>query len=348
MLAAVLYGREDVRLDRIDIPSVDRDKVLLRVRQAGICGSDIHYYQHGSCGVFRPSRPFTLGHELVADVVGVGRDVGTPEVGQRVVVNPAASCGHCEACKSGRCNLCPHVVMLGSASTTPPTDGAFAEYVVVGASQCHAVPDSMTDAAAAMMEPLSVALHAIGRAGGVAGKSVLISGGGTIGLLCLMAARVLGASHIVIVEPSEARRSVAARLGADLAIDPARLNRQADDPSVVGDGFDVVLEASGAAAAVRSALHAARRGGTIVQIGTIADEAIAMPVNVIMTRELGLLGTFRYADEFHHAIRLASCGRLDFRELITNTFPLAETPRALDYACSGNAVLKVHVVVPCV
>ena len=251
MLASVLYGRKDVRLDTLGIPAVERNKVLLRVRQAGICGSDVHYYQHGACGVFKPSRPFTLGHEVVGKVEEVGQDVSTLSVGQRVVVNPAASCGHCRVCKSGRCNLCPHVVMLGSASTTPPTDGAFAEYVVVGASQCHAIPDSMSDDTAAMMEPLSVALHAISRAGGVAGKSLIITGGGPIGLLCLMAARVLGASRIVVVEPSEARRHTATQLAADEALDPMDGNTS----SVANDQFDVVMEASGAAAAVRSALR---------------------------------------------------------------------------------------------
>ena len=343
MLAGVLHGPTDLRIQEVASPLPQSNEVLLAVRQAGICGSDIHYYQHGYCGAFKPSRPFTLGHELVGSVVSAGDNVDTIKVGQRVVVNPARSCGHCEACESGRRNLCTHVVMLGSASTSPPTDGAFAEFVVVSAGQCHAIPNSMADDIAVMMEPLSVALHAIRRSGGVDGKNLLISGGGPIGLLCLVAARALGANHIVMAEPSEARRRVAMQLGADHALDPTHSDSRPEDLARGNGGCDVVLEASGAAPAVQFALQVVRRGGTIVQIGTIAVETLGLPANDIMARELSLLGAFRYADEFHQAIRLTLSGRLDLRSLITSVFPLSETPHALKHACTGDGVLKVQV-----
>ena len=165
MRAAVLQGERELRIEERSRPQAGAGQVLLRVRRAGICGSDIHYFAHGYCGRFVPTRPFVLGHEFTATVAAVGSGVASPKVGERVVVNPASSCGHCESCRSGRGNLCPNVIMLGSASTTPPTDGAFAEYVVVPAHQCYAVPEQMSDSDAAMMEPLSVALHAIRRCG---------------------------------------------------------------------------------------------------------------------------------------------------------------------------------------
>ncbi len=183
MYASLLYGGRDVRFEEYRRPVPGPGHVLLRVRRAGICGSDIHYFAHGYCGRFVPTQPFVLGHEFVANVAELGEGVSALGVGERVVVNPAASCGRCAACRSGRGNLCGHVVMLGSASTTPPTDGAFAEYVVVPSHQCYAVPKSMSDEDAAMMEPLSVALHAIARVGSLMGRKVLVSGGGPIGLL---------------------------------------------------------------------------------------------------------------------------------------------------------------------
>ena len=161
--------------------------VLLRVRRAGICGSDMHYFANGYCGGFIPTRPFVLGHELTANVADAAPDVKTIPVGARVAVNPARPCGTCAYCVGGRSNLCPHTIMLGSAS--PPTDGAFAQYVTVRASQCHLLPPEMDDGVGALLEPLAVALHAVERPGPLGGKRVLITGGGPIGLLVAAVAR---------------------------------------------------------------------------------------------------------------------------------------------------------------
>lgn len=345
MLAGVLYGRRDLRLETVSRPTLDVGQVLLHVRRAGICGSDVHYFVHGRCGAFVPTRPFILGHEFVAVVEQVGAKVVWPPVGQRVVVNPAASCGQCEACKSGRANLCSHVIMLGSASTTPPTDGAFAEYVVVPAHQCYALPESLEDSAGAMMEPLSVALHAIHRASGVAGARVLIFGGGPIGLLTALAARAFGASMIVMSEPLESRRTTSLTLGVDDTIDPGEEEFLEQAVTISDGGFDVVFEASGAPAAVQASLGTVRRGGKIVQIGTVGGTDVALPVNDLMVREMSLLGTFRYANEFPDAIRLVAAGRISVDGLVTGVFPLAEIPRALDSASTNREGLKVHVII---
>ena len=341
MLAGVLHGSRDVRIREWPRPAAAAGQVRLRVRRAGICGSDIHYYLHGYCGRFVPTRPFVLGHEFVATIEAVGEGVDDSLVGQRVIVNPAASCGHCEYCRSGRGNLCPTVTMLGSASTTPPTDGGFAEYVVAPASQCYTVPESLSDADAAMMEPLSVALHAIHRAGDVAGKRVLISGGGPIGLLTARAARALGASQVVISEPNEIRRKLAAKLAADDVLDPAASNYSQHGIAISDGGFDVVFEASGATAAVRGAMDLVRRGGAIVQIGTVGTNDVTLPVNDLMVREISLLGTFRYADEFPQAIRLAVSGRIVFDGLVTAVLPLGDLPAAFKTACNADSI-KVH------
>ncbi len=343
MHAAVLHGSRDIRLEKVAISQPRNDEVLLRVRRVGICGSDVHYYKHGYCGAFVPTRPFILGHELVGTVQSTGKEVTFPEVGQRVVVNPAASCGHCRPCKAGRSNLCRRVVMLGSASSTPPTDGAFAEYLCVPGRQCHAIPDSMTDDVAALMEPLSVALHAIARANGVVGSRVLVCGAGPIGLLTVLATRALGACLVAVSEPQPHRRRSVLELGADEVLDPTAEDFEERARSVSEGGFDVVFEASGATPAVQSALQVSNRGGTIIQIGTIGTNEVLLPVNELMVRELSFLGTFRYSDEFTQAIDLTSRGRFNLSPLITRVFPLKEISVAMEHACSAQDVIKVQV-----
>src|SRR5258707_2644531 len=187
MKAAVLHGARDIRIEPYRQPEVHPGMVLLRPRRVGICGTDLHYYEHGYNATFVPDRPFILGHELTAEVAAVAPGVDAVKVGQRVTVNPARACGFCAYCKGGQINLCRKTIMLGSASTTPPTDGVLAEFVVVRADQCHLLPADMDDGIGAMMEPLSVALHAVRRADTVSGKRELLTPGGNIGLLVPLA-----------------------------------------------------------------------------------------------------------------------------------------------------------------
>src|ERR1035441_3102186 len=208
MLAAVLHGVKDLRVEERPVPELAPGKVLLRLHRAGICGTDVHYFEEGRFGNFAMSAPFVLGHEITGEVVSLGDGVQQPAVGQRVVVNPSRQCGHCDYCRNGRGNLCRRVVMLGSASTKPPTNGAFSEYLLIGAEQCFPVPPQMDDGLAAMMEPFAVALHALKRAGSVTGKQVLVTGGGPIGLLTVITARAFGATTIALSDPVAERRQI--------------------------------------------------------------------------------------------------------------------------------------------
>lgn len=335
MTAAVLHGARDLRLTEHPRPALLPGMVLLRPRRVGVCGSDLHYYQHGYCGAFVPDRPFVLGHELSADVVELGEGAAGVAVGDRVTVNPARACLSCELCKSGRPNLCRRTIMLGSGSTTPPTDGAFAEFVAVRADQCHHLPETLDDGLGAMMEPFAVALHAVHRAGSVAGRRVLVTGAGTIGLLVAMTARTFGAVPVAVTDVSAARRGVAVELAADTAWDPAEL----DGP---GQGFDVVFEASGARAALRQAFDLVRPGGTIVQIGTLGTEDVPLPANAVMAREISLLGSFRYGDVFGEAIALAAAGRVRLDALVSSVLPLAQAEQAMALANDKAHALKVQ------
>jgi len=342
MQAAVLHGAKDLRLEPRPRPEPQPGMVLLRLRRVGICGTDLHYFQHGYCGAFVPTQPFILGHELTAEVAAVGAGVALPVVGQRVTVNPARACGFCAYCKGGRPNLCRKTIMLGSASTKPPTDGAFAEFVCVRADQCHVLPPQMDDGLGAMMEPLAVALHAVKQAGTVSGRRVLVVGGGPIGLLVLLTARAFGATPLALCDVVADRRTAALRFGADTALDPAAPQVVQEALDLTGDGFDVVFEASGAPPALRQAFDLVRPGGTIVQIGTLGTADIPLPANQLMVREIRLVGSFRYGDVFDEAIRLVASGRIALAPLITGVLPLPEATAALALAADKSHALKVQ------
>ena len=221
MKAAVLHGPRDIRIESFRQPELAPGMVLLRSRCVGICGSDQHYFEHGNCGPFVPDRPFVLGHEVAAEIATVADDVANLSTGQHVAVNPARNCGLCHYCKAGRINLCSRNIMLGSASTTPPTNGGLAEFVVVRADQCHALPDGVDESLGAMIEPFAVALHAVKRAGSVAGRRVLVTGAGAIGLLAAMTARAFGAAPVAISDVVPERRAKAQELGIDAVLDPS-------------------------------------------------------------------------------------------------------------------------------
>jgi L-idonate 5-dehydrogenase len=343
MQAALLHGPKDLRIEQHPRPELGPGMVRLRSHRAGICGSDLHYYERGYCAGFVPDRPFVLGHELSAEVADVADDVETIKVGQNVTVNPARSCGVCEYCKHGRPNLCGKIVMLGSASSTPPTDGVFAEYVTVRQDQCHVLPTGMDNGIAAMIEPFAVALHAIKRAGTVSGKRVLVTGAGTIGMLVAMTARSFGAVPVAVSDPIAARRERAIDLGADAALDPMGGNLSDKAAELTGSGFDVIFEASGAEPALAVAFDLIRPGGVIVQVGTIGVDSIPIRVNQIMIREIDFIGSMRYGDVFEEAVRLAAAGRVNLRLLISDVFPLSESVQALRRAADKSHSLKVQI-----
>lgn len=343
MLAGVLYGAKDLRVQRVALPELRHGMVMLRVRRVGICGSDLHYFEHGYCGAFVPSRPFILGHEFTAEVLAHAPDVTGLAIGTRVTVNPARACGFCDDCKDGRGNLCAQTIMLGSGSTTPPTDGAFAEFVTVRADQCHELPAHLDDGLGAMMEPFAVALHAVKRAGSVAGKRVLVTGGGPIGLLVMLTARAFGATPVALSDIVAHRRAWAMKLGADIVLDPTSSHSAQEVHDLTGGGFDVIFEASGAPLALRQACEWVRPGGALVQIGTLGTDDVGLPANQFMVRETRFIGSFRYGNVFGEAIRLVASGRVDLQPMISEVFPLDNLPQAMQRAAAKDDVIKVQI-----
>jgi L-idonate 5-dehydrogenase len=342
MLAFQIHGAKDLRAVHLPRPTPGEGEVLLAVRRAGICGSDIHYFTHGSIGRFVPKRPFVLGHEFAGAVVGLGPGVDPTLLGARVAVDPSQPCGQCKHCRKGRYNLCLDMRFFGSASCDPHIDGGFAEAVAVPARNCHRLPDTVSWGEAALLEPLSVCLHAVGRAGPLTGRSVLVTGGGTIGLLTAILARAAGAAPVVVSDPAAFARETALAVGADAALDPTDAGFAGAAAAASDGGFGVAFEASGSPRALGQAIAAVERGATLVQVGTLPAE-VTLPFNDIMARELTVAGSFRFANVFEAALRLLVAGRIDVAPVISRVLPLGDMGAAMAAAVAKDRVVKVQV-----
>jgi L-idonate 5-dehydrogenase len=342
MRAFILHGKEDLRRGELPTPCALPGQVLVRVRCAGICGSDVHYFNHGRVGNFVPKRPFALGHEFAGEVAETGDGVIGFSRDERVVIDPSQPCGHCQHCRSGRYNLCENMRYFGSASCDPHLDGGFAEFVAVPARNCHLMPESMTWGEAAMLEPLSVALHAAQRAGNLAGAAVFVAGGGAIGQLIALVARAYGAAQVTLGDLAEFPRRFAVDQGADAAINPTDASSEQLALELSGGGFDIVFEAAGSTHALIHALKIVRRGGTIVQVGTLPSE-VPIPANLIMSKELTVTGSFRFAHVFPKALQFAASRRIKVAPLISRTFSFDETPQAMAMAVAKDGVIKIQI-----
>ena len=262
--------------------------------------------------------PLVLGHEAAGTIVGVGESVDPSRVGQRVSIEPQRPDPDSEETRRGHYNLCPHMRFFA----TPPVDGALCDYVTIGAEFAHPVPDSMSDDAAALCEPLSVGIAAIRKAELDGRSRVLIAGAGPIGIVMAQLARAYGATEIVVSDPDPTRRDRAMAFGATTAIDPTA------EPTA-DLAVDAFIDASGAAPAIADGIRAVRPAGRVVLVGSGA-ESMELPTQLIQNRELVLTGVFRYANTWPTAIALVESGRVDLDAMVTAHFPLEKAAEALD------------------
>lgn len=329
MRAAVLVEPGRIEMQERPVPRPGPGDVLVRVSSVGVCGSDTHYYRHGRVGGFVVEAPLILGHETAGTIVGVGESVDRSRIGERVSIEPQRPDPDSEETRRGHYNLCPHMRFFG----TPPVDGALCDYVTIGAGFAHRVPDSMSDDAAALCEPLSVGIAAVRKAG-VDGRSrVLVTGAGPIGIVIIQLARAYGAIDVIVSDPDEARRHQAVSFGATEVLDPM------SEP-VRDLGVDAFIDASGAATAVTDGIRAVRPAGRVVLVGSGA-ESMRLPTQVIQNRELVLTGVFRYANTWPTAIALVESGQVDLDAMVTARFPLERTAEALDSDRTPGSVKSV-------
>lgn len=328
--AAVLVRPGEIAIEQRPVPAPAAREVLVEVASVGVCGSDVHWYEHGRIGDLVVRSPLVLGHECAGRVVAVGGGVTKHAIGDRVCLEPGVPCGRCRECRAGRYNLCADVAFFA----TPPVDGAFADFVTIHEDFAFALPDGMTDDVGALMEPLSVGIWACRKAGITAGDRVLVTGAGPIGLLAMQVARACGAADVAVSDVNAHRLAVAERLGATRVLHAGQ-----DAPGEV----DALLECSGHPGAVVAGIEALRPAGTAVLVGMGPQPTAEIPLSVIQNRELWLTGTFRYANTYPAAIELAASGRVDVAALITGHYGLEDTETALLAGRDDAASIKVMV-----
>ncbi|CCO08832.1 NAD(P)-dependent alcohol dehydrogenase [Desulforamulus hydrothermalis] len=329
MKACVLYGPLDVRVQELQVPQLKPDQALVKVKAVGVCGSDVHYYEHGRIGRYVVEKPMILGHEAGGEVVAVGEAVTNLQVGQRVAIEPGVTCGKCKFCKEGRYNLCPDVEFLA----TPPYDGAFCEYLAMRADFLHPIPDHMSYEAASLAEPFSVGLHACRRAGVKPGDTVAVLGLGPVGLLTVVAAKAFGATKIIAADLAPIRLEMAKEMGATAVV-----NAQEQDvykfimQETGGLGVDAAIETAGSTATNLLAVQAARRGGKVALVGLPPNPEVPFNVFTIADGELDIFGIFRYANTYPTAVELLASGIASVEKLVTHRFTLDQAKDALDKA----------------
>jgi L-idonate 5-dehydrogenase len=339
MLTCRIHAKEDLRIEAAEDPQIGPGQVLIRLGAGGICGSDLHYYFEGRNGSFVIREPLIPGHEASGVVAKVGPGVTRVKPGDKIAVSPSHACGHCDYCREGREHLCRNMRFLGSASLYPHVQGMFCEYFVMGEQQCYPVAGDISLGELAFAEPLAVALHAVNRGPVLVGKSVLITGAGTIGCLTVIAARLAGARQITVSDVIDRPLATATEVGADRTI---RADRDAG--ALVAPQFDVAYEVSGSFAALKACVAAVKRGGTVVQVGTLPHEPLPFVVNEIMSKELDLKGAFRWGIEFDWAVDYLSSRRVDVRPLLSGQFPLQDAVKAFELAKDKTRSTKVQVI----
>ncbi|MDH6627323.1 L-idonate 5-dehydrogenase [Streptomyces sp. LBL] len=335
MPACVIHGPGDLRVEEVPVPSPGTGQALVAVRYGGVCGSDLHYWRHGGVGDFRLKEPMVLGHEVVGTVVRYGDGASGPAVGTAVAVHPASPCGVCPECADGRRNVCRDTRYLGSAARFPHVQGGFAAQVVVPAEQLRPLPAGLEPRRAALAEPLSVALHAVRRAGDVRGRHVLVTGAGPIGCLVVAAAKAAGAAHVTVTDLLPAALRYASAAGADTVV-------RADDPDDAGwpAEVDVAVEASGVAAGLDACLRRVRRGGVVVQLGMLPPGPSPFAGNLVVSREIELRGAFRFDGEFDAALELLAAEPA-FDGLVSAVIPVREAESAFALAADRSRSCKV-------
>ncbi len=333
MQAVIFPAPNRIVLEQVADPRCEADEVVVQVSQAGICGTDLHIYRNEYNSTF----PLIAGHEFTGEIVQVGQHASQFHIGERVAVDPNLYCGQCYFCRQQQANHCLN--WQGVGITRP---GGFAEYVAVPACACYSVPDHLTDAQAAFIEPLSCVIHALNRLRVWPGNDVLIFGAGPMGLLLVQALRHSGASQVVVVEKEPNRRSLAQRMGATatLAADPSQMERLRE---LSPYGFAIVIDATGVPAVIEQALCFLRPRGQYLQFG-VAPQGVTIQWSPyeIFRNDWTILGSFALCYTFQSAIAWLANGIVDITSLVSHTLPLAEFSRGFQDFADGRT-LKVHI-----
>lgn len=327
MKVAVMTELQKIEFEERPIPQPKEDEVLVKVEYVGICGSDLHYYEHGRIGNFIVDGPFVLGHEAGGTVVEVGEKVTHLKVGDRVALEPGKTCGKCEFCRTGRYNLCPDVEFFA----TPPVNGVFQEYVAHEAGLCFKIPDNMDTMEAALIEPLAVGFHAARQGNAQAGQTAVVMGAGCIGLVNLLALKAMGVSTVYVVDVMQKRLDKAMELGATGVINGMETDTVEELNRLTGGkGVDLVIETAGSEVTCRQSVYICKKGATIVFVGYSPSGDVNMPMGTAIDKELTFKSIFRYRHVYPAAIEAVASGKVNVKGIVTNVFDFDDMQNALD------------------
>lgn len=324
--AVVAHGKGDLRIEDIPLNTPAADEAIVEIAYGGICGSDLHYWLHGAAGESILKEPMVLGHEIVGTVIQQASDGTGPAVGTPVAVHPATPAAGNVRYPEGRPNLSPGCTYLGSAARYPHTDGAFSRYATLPTRMLRPLPASLDLRTAALIEPASVAWHAVARAGDVAGKTALVIGSGPIGALVVAVLKRAGASRITAVDMHDKPLEIARAVGADHVL------KGDQDDEIAAVDADVVIESSGSHFGLASAIKGATRGGKVVMVGLLPSGPQPVFISLAITRELELVGSFRFNDEIDHVIEALADGSLQVDPVVTHEFSLEKGLEAFEVA----------------
>ncbi|HEX9007095.1 MAG TPA: zinc-dependent alcohol dehydrogenase family protein [Bacteroidota bacterium] len=333
MKAALFEKPGHLSVRSLELRKLQPGELLVKVEACGVCGTDVHIVE----GTSRSTPPVVLGHEYAGTVADAGQGSGPALVGTRVAVDPNVSCGTCYYCRRGLVHLCKNLRALGV-----DIDGGMAEFCIVPTPQAYTLPATMPPELCAFVEPVSCAVHGIDRAGIRAGDTLVVLGGGTIGLMMMQLARHAGAALLVVIEPLQAKRELARTLGAQMVLDPGSGDPVHQFLEQVPDGADVVLECVGRTSTMEQALRMARRGGTVEFFGVAPIGAtIPLEPNMVYVRELNIVGSHVNPHTFDRAIAVLRSGVVRTEEFTVHRFPLDGVHDALAYQREGRTLKSV-------
>ena len=331
----------DMEMKEVKVPKIGATDVLVKVMAVGVCGSDVHYYEHGRVGEFVVEKPLILGHECSGVVTDVGSNVTRFKVGDRVAIEPGVPCGECEYCKSGKYNLCLDVEFLA----TPPVAGAFSQYITHPEGSLFHIPEELSYEAATLNEPFSVGVQACKRANVQPGSTVVIMGMGPVGLMAVVAAKAFGATKIIVSDLEKIRLDEALKLGATHAINikeedvATRINE-----ITKGKGVNYAFETAGNPIALQNALAALNNGGTLAIVGLPQQENIELNIPFIANHEINIVGIFRYANTYDMGLEMLASTSADLNTMFTDAYDLNEAKEAMEQARTNKSgSLKVMV-----
>ncbi len=342
---AFMQGIDKMVIKEIDIPKIKEGQVLVQLEYVGICGSDVHYYHFGKCGAYEVDleKDYMLGHECAGTVVKIGEGVTSLKPGDRVALEPGITCGTCELCKAGKYNLCPDVVFLA----TPPVEGCYEEYIAFPENMCFKLPENVSTKEGALIEPLSVGFHAANQGDVQVGDTVVILGGGCIGLVTLLSCKAHGAGEIILADVIDAKLEKAKELGAAHVINSRDVDVKEEVARLTGGkGADIVFETAGSPVTIAQTPFLVCKGGTIVLVGLSAQEEISYNFAQIMDKEATIKSVFRYRNIYPKAIAAVASGAIDVESIVTHEFDLEHIQEAFDEAVNNKtdlvkAVIKI-------